>query len=205
MKKYSKYTIRGIEVPGVTTVLSVLAKDGLNEWYGRLGIKEAVRQRDAAAEFGSKVHDLIEAFYTDKPYDEPTEERVKAAFESFKIWAKSNVKRFFAFEKAIFHDELMYAGTLDIVAELPNGKIIIIDIKTSKAVREEYFLQVCAYKNATRIEENCIDLDSITGAIIVHLDHKTLTWSATNVNLTEKLFETWKACVTLYKWKHGIS
>jgi hypothetical protein len=201
-KKHLKYTIEGKVVPSVTTILNELAKPGLEKWYGRIGLVEAEKQKTEASEFGSKVHSAIEAIYHGQdPY--MFDDRFKKVIENFKKWSEHNISEWLAFEKAIYHDELMYAGTIDAVARLKGAnKLVLVDFKTSKKVREEYYLQVAAYVNATRMEDNAVNLKDLDGAIIVHLDHDTLLWEAVNVPLTEELFRVFKACLEIYQWRN---
>lgn len=129
MKKYLFYEIEGKKVPSVTTILNVLSKDGLLAWYGRLGTKEAERQRDEAADFGSEVHAAIEAVYHGQ---EPTitDPRLKSAVDNFKKWADHHIEEWVGFEKAVFHDDLLYAGTVDAFAKLKGShRLIMIDFK----------------------------------------------------------------------------
>jgi len=202
MKKYLKYTISGKEVPSVTTILNELAKPGLEKWYGRLGIVEAERQKNSAAEFGSKVHAAVEAIYHGQ---EPAsiDKRFDSAIANFKKWADHHIKEWIAFERAVYHDELMYAGTVDAFARLKgSNKLVLVDFKTSKKVRDEHYLQVVAYAKATRIEDDVVNLKDIKGAIIVHLDHETLTWEAVNADLSENLFKVFQSCLEIYKWRN---
>ncbi len=167
-----------------------------------MGLREANQQKQSAADFGSAVHAAIEAVYHGQtPHYE--DERLKTVLNNFKIWADHHIEKWVAFEKAIFNDDLGYAGTVDAYAILKGSKkLILVDFKTSKKVREEYYLQVAAYMNATRIEDDAVDLTKVAGAIIVHLDHDSLTWEAVHAHITPQLFDTFKACLTIYKWRN---
>lgn len=201
-KKYLKYLIQGKEVPSVTTILNELSKPGLEKWYGRLGNTEAERQKKEAAEFGSKVHSAIEAIYHGQ---EPTitDDRFKTVLSNFKKWADHHIEEWVAFEKAIYHDDLLYAGTVDAFARLKgSNRLVLVDFKTSKKIREEYYLQVVAYALASRVEDNVINLKDLQGAIIVHLDHDSLTWEAVNADLSPELFDVFSACLKIYKWRN---
>lgn len=128
-KKHSKYLIKGKEVPSVTTILgNTLHKPGLQEWYGRLGKIEAERQRDEAASFGDKVHTAIEAHFTGQKM-EKLAPRVQIALNNMITWAEVNVDEWLDFEQAVYHDELLYAGTVDAFVRLKSGKICIADFK----------------------------------------------------------------------------
>ncbi len=201
-KKYLRYLINGNTVPSVTTILNELSKPGLEKWYGRLGTTEAERQKNAAADFGSRVHSAIEAIYQGQ---EPNfeDEKLKTVVSNFKKWAEANISEWVAFEKAVYHDELLYAGTTDAFAKLKGSeRLVLVDFKTSKKIRDEYYLQVVAYAKATRIEDDVVDLKQVSGAIIVHLDPETLAWEAVNADLSDDLFQVFKACLTVYKWRN---
>jgi hypothetical protein len=201
-KKYLKYLIKGQEVPSVTTILNELSKPGLEKWYGRLGTTEAERQKNEAAEFGSRVHSAIEAIYHGQ---EPalTDEKFKTVISNFKKWADHHIEEWVAFEKAVYHDDLLYAGTVDAFAKLKgSNRLVLVDFKTSKKIREEYYLQVVAYALASRVEDDVIDLKDLKGAIIVHLDPETLTWEAVNAEISQNLFEVFAACLKIYKWRN---
>lgn len=201
-KKNNLYLINGEKVPSVTTVLDVLSKPGLEIWYGKLGLREANAKKVEAAAFGSAVHAAIEAIYHGQtPFY--TDERLKIIVENFKQWSDTFVDKWVTFEKAVFHDDLKYAGTVDAYAIMKgSNKLVLVDFKTSKKIREEYYLQVAAYMNATRIEDDVIDLSHVEGSIIVHLDHDSLTWEAVHAHITPQIFDVFKACLSIYKWRN---
>ena len=204
-KKHNIYLINKEKVPSVTTILNEMSKPGLEIWYGKLGLKEANRQKEEAAAFGSSVHSAIEAICNGQTalY---SDERLKTAVNNFRIWADTFVEEWVVFEKAVFHDDLKYAGTADAYAILKGSKkMVLVDFKTSKKVRDEYYLQVAAYMNCNRIEDDCVDLKKVEGAIIVHLDHDSLTWESVHAHVTPYLFDVFKACLTIYKWRNPKS
>jgi ATP-dependent exoDNAse (exonuclease V) beta subunit len=51
-------------------------------------------------------------------------------------------------EAVLHHKVFKYAGTMDALARFPDGRIILLDWKTSKGLWPEYHLQVIAYKEA---------------------------------------------------------
>lgn len=158
--------------------------------------------RDTAAEFGSAVHSGIEAVCNDGQVPSYIHKKIEQAVENFRAWAKSNVKEFVAFEKAAYHDDLGYAGTTDILARLKNGKLILIDIKTSKKVNWEYYLQTVAYARAQRYEDDIIKEGDIEGILILHLNHETMTWEALHVvDDNEELWTIFKYLCYIYpRW-----
>lgn len=199
-KKYSKYLIKGREVPSVTTILgNTLHKPGLQEWYGRLGKVEAERQRDEAASFGDKVHTAIEAHFTGQKTGK-LDSRVQTALDNMIIWAEANIDEWLDFEQAVYHDELLYAGTIDAFVRLKGGKVCIADFKSSKSMRDEYHLQVAAYRGATRTESKKVKLQDIEGCFILHLDRNDLTWRPHATRPQEECFPIFQKTLEIYTW-----
>jgi len=202
-KKHSAYLLaNGKPAPSVTTILSLLNKPALNDWRAALGKKRTEEITRLAADFGSAVHAGIEAVCSEGQVPHYTHPRLKAAIDNFQLWADKNVRRWIVFEKAVYHDDLGYAGTIDAIAELHSGKIVLVDFKTSKKIRWEYYLQTVAYARAQRIEDDCFDMSLLEGIIIVHLVHDTMTWEAVHVNNSD---DTWSLfcylCALYPHWK----
>lgn len=144
---------KGEKLPSVTTVLSLINKPAIPAWANRLGL-EGVNYFDElkrTAKIGSLVHALAENFTSKTPveWDKYTKEEIKKAC--------TISKRFFEFvslqdefepilsEGAFASDKFGYGGTLDLLCRL-NGKITLLDYKTSSAIYGEMISQVSAYK-----------------------------------------------------------
>jgi len=158
-KSHQKYyTKDGILVPGVTTVLGVLAKPALVPWANKLGLQgiEVGKFVDSLGDVGTLCHNIIECYLTKKKVDYADytpNQRVLAenASKKFFEWEKKNDFKFLKSELQLVSEKYMFGGTCDIYCEL-NGKKTLIDIKTSKGCYPEHFTQVSAYK--LLLEEN---------------------------------------------------
>ena len=140
--------------PSVTYVLSYFPKGKFFEnWMKDVGHNSDIIARKAADE-GTETHKAIEDFLNG-------EEIVwindygKANY-SLTVWQMilrfadfwNTVKpRLIATEQHIFSDEYQYAGTIDLVVEI-DGKIWLLDIKTSNSLHTSYDLQLAAYAQA---------------------------------------------------------
>lgn len=170
----------GGSVPSVTTILQAYPKDAhFFQWLKQMG-EDADSIRDEAGRRGSVVHSLTER------YD--AGEEITLLTQSGEIGYKLNewamFERYVDFRNChqfeIIHNEfniinqgLGYAGTIDRVITL-NGKNYLIDIKTSNAVHEFYWLQLAAYYkllSAYYQSYNCVD-----GVAILWLNAKTRTY-----------------------------
>ena len=152
------YNKKGEIVPSVTTVIKVIAKDGLVYWANNLGWKRksVKKELDDSSEIGTYAHNYIEAVLKNSVISQkmllreidllPEENKnmVLNSINSFNLWWKDNNKNFKTIEceKEMSCDE--YGGTIDWLAEY-RGKTVIIDFKTSKSFYYTMYLQLAAY------------------------------------------------------------
>ena len=144
---------KGEKLVSVTTVLSVINKPAIPAWANKLGFEgiNYFEELQRTAKIGSLVHAICE-FYTAKTpieWEKYTKEEIKKGC--------TISKRFFEFvslqdefepilsEGAFASDKYGFGGTVDAIARL-NGKITLLDYKTSGAIYDEMIAQVSAYK-----------------------------------------------------------
>lgn len=184
--------IGGIKVPGVTTILGVLNKPALLEWAWKLG-KEGIDYktvRDTAASIGTICHFMCECYLKGQEADlsEFPKDQVSLAENGFikflDYWEKSGFT-VIETEIPLIHETLSFGGTLDIVCKDKEGRFVLLDLKTSKALYPEYWSQVSAYKklwnlnNDDKIERNIIiriGKEEIADLEIVEKNDLTIYW-----------------------------
>jgi len=140
--------------PSVTYVLSYFPKGKFFEnWMKDVGHNSDIIARKAADE-GTETHEAIEKFLNGEELIW-IDEYGKAKYNLI-VWQMilrfadfwNTVKpRLIATEQHIFSDEYKYAGTIDLVVEI-DGKIWLLDIKTSNSLHTSYDLQLAAYAQA---------------------------------------------------------
>jgi len=171
-------TEQGNYVPSVTTILDCYPKSaGFYEWLKKVG-EDADSIRDEAGDRGSTVHKLTER------YDAGEEVALinEAGNIDYKLLEWSMFERYVEFRRRfpvnIIHselnlisDKLGFAGTLDRVVEF-NGRMLILDIKTSNSLYDHYWLQMAAY--CKLLEEVQPDL-KIQGYGVLWLNANTRT------------------------------
>jgi hypothetical protein len=183
-----------VVVPSVTTILQIKNNPGLVYWYAKNGVKECNRLRNAAGDYGNKIHGIIEAHYGDgqMPKLEGDDQIVS---DNFKIFADKHIESFGNFEVTAYNREHMYAGTIDIdCLTLKDGRRVMGDVKTSNRIYNNYYLQAAAYLECDEIK--ALNLD---GAVLLHLDKDQCTWSMLNCEVTD-CFEVFLAAKKLYLW-----
>lgn len=119
----------------------------LNQRIGTTKAHERVSQK--ALDAGSAAHSLIEwnlrRELGQKVGPEPRVSGESAnAFAQYEAWRASVDLKPMAIEQTIWHSHDRYAGTLDLLARV-DGRIAVIDFKTSSGIYDEYYLQVAAY------------------------------------------------------------
>lgn len=143
----------GKRCPGVTTIVGRFKDSGgLIHWAWQQGYDgiDYRATRDKAADAGSVAHDMIEADIHGQPIPEfkaVDPELVKLALkalQAFREW-KSQVKlEIIETETPLVSERYRFGGTFDALAKI-NGKLVLLDWKTSNAVYGDYIAQVGAY------------------------------------------------------------
>lgn len=176
----SDYTYNGTVVPRVTKILSkCIHSDSLMYWANSLGFKHLFYKKtlEDAANIGTQAHNNIDNFLSDETY-EAIETNIPYqsynAYQSFLKWftdinsiAKVNV---------ILHEKPMackyFGGTLDGLYEI-NGKIYLVDYKTSNHITFKYCLQLAAYRYMLKTELGI----KIDGCIILQLSKEAISYN----------------------------
>jgi len=144
------YLVEGIPYPSVTTVLSSLTKDGLQNWIKKVGVENAEKIKNAAADRGTKLHQMCEDYLHNKPdFAKGMMPPIIALFKQVQPWLDEHVDFIYGNELALYSHSLHTAGRCDLIAQI-DGKPAILDFKTSTNEKKEewienYFLQVTAY------------------------------------------------------------
>lgn len=129
---------RPIERMGPDTILDELKAQNLRWW----------NTRDDAADRGTAVHKAFELLA------EGTVPKLRDFPVEFRGYVQAMATWWLEFEPKVLHTELMvaswvhqYAGRMDLLAEV-DGRVGVIDLKTSRAVRDSHHLQTAGYRIA---------------------------------------------------------
>ena len=117
--------------PSVTTIIGdTLSKGkGFDMWLGNHpSYKIACEERDIAADRGTTVHELAEKYMQGESIESDNKEICKHLMSFEKFWLENEVQLIDT-ELFMWHKDVPWAGTCDIIAKI-NDKYCIIDIKT---------------------------------------------------------------------------
>ena len=145
-------TPTGEKYKSITTVLSNYNKKAIYEWRQSVGEERANEISRKAANRGTKVHKICEDYLNNEISELKMQVMMpdlKELFFKIKRDIDENVGKIYSQEQALYSDEFKIAGRVDLIAEW-NGKLAVIDFKTSSKQKEEeniqnYFMQCTAY------------------------------------------------------------
>lgn len=140
----------GIKLPSITTVLSILSRDGIAAWRKKVGDAEANRISYRASTRGTAVHEILEKYIDNEPdFKEGYTPDIIQSFLAVKDILDTRIGKVYAQEAPLYSTHLGIAGRVDCVAEF-DGKLSIIDFKTSMKKKPtkfvtNYFMQESGY------------------------------------------------------------
>jgi len=152
-KAHTVYKLQdGTRIPGATTITGLLAKPYLIKWANDLGLEgiDSTKYRDEAASVGTLAHALVQSNITGEPVDtsafSPIDvDLAENAVISFLNWKKQHKLKPIICEVPLVSESRRYGGTVDCYCEL-DGEPTLLDFKTGKAIYDEYFVQLAAYR-----------------------------------------------------------
>lgn len=187
-----------VRYPRVTSILSVLSKPGLGKWREKL-IREG-RDPDAeareAANRGTAIHALTEAIDLGARADCPPD--LLPFITAYRAWKAEHVAAVEMVERLVVHRRFRYAGKLDKLVRLTDGRRALVDLKTGRSLADVTALQLAAYTDA--LEDEGIEPCDVRLAL-------HLPWSNPGV-LVVKEFENderdrrvWRSVLRTWKWQ----
>jgi hypothetical protein len=179
---------------------------GFDEWRQHIIAATTLHtvRKDEAASIGSQVHAFAEAYALFKlgagemptiPDDAP--EPVLNGISAFIDYVNSRRIEFLHAERLLYSRVHGFVGMTDSIARI-DGKLYVVDYKTSKGIYSEMWYQIAAYALAWNEEH---PEEPVEGGLILHFDKET-------GNLNEKEFsiedlqihgETFLHCLALKK------
>jgi len=193
----SYYLINGVKYPRVTRIKSIIANPGLIAWQVAVGKKRSNEIMKTRGDFGTRIHKLVKIKLEGEKidlsnYDEETNITMRM-FDDFLAEHEIKPKLLEQHLWLELSEKYRYAGTADFVGYV-DGKLMILDWKTSKAIYDDYWLQLAAY---------IVALEAQTGervdacGILQIRDGKKKFVVKTYEEMMEE-FKVFKACLVIY-------
>lgn len=199
-------TSDGRRVPGATTITGLLNKPYLITWANKLGLEGvgSTKYRDEAADVGTLAHAMIQAHLEGGEIDEAQYSPIdidlaQNAVISYFEWEKQHEINPVKCEWAMVSDSLLYGGTIDCYCHL-DGVPTLLDFKTGKAIYDEYFVQLAAYREL--LEENGY---TVAQCRILRVGRdETEGFEERTVTDTRKYFEIFRSLLNVYYLKKEL-
>ncbi len=191
------YEVEGTVYPRVSTILNIIAAPGLEAWRHKVGLEESRRIGREAAGLGTRVHGACEAISRGGgivAHDDDLAEFIQV----YEAWFHRNVAEVVAVEQFVWSAKYGYAGTLDLIADLKDGRRALVDLKTSQTVSETHRLQTAAYQLAA-LEAHEIGCD--VRLIVQMPSRKPGELYVTEFDDDAGDQRAWRATLALYKWQ----
>lgn len=221
------HPITNITVPSVTTVIGVLDKPALPRWAAKSVAEFAVsnkgawtelpddaaidmlkgspwRTRDKAAAAGTDAHEYCESLLRgeidiNSPFDPPG---LGEAAKNLREILKHVQPTPLSIEGSVWSHKYGYAGSFDGI-HIIDGKVTLVDLKTSSGVYPDYSIQLAAYKYADVIlmpNGDEIPMLPIERCQIWHAP-KEGKWSIVDMDVTVAEFDVFLSALQVFNWK----
>lgn len=193
--KAHSYKVEGVKVPSVTRVVDGCFPKDLTHWALSIGQEEYDKVISEALEVGNDTHQWIEDYINFGHACTDPGHHIFEPVKAFLKWTEEYKPEWIDAERKIYCDKYKYAGTVDAVAKI-NGRIVVIDFKTSKKIYKPYHLQVTAYAQAIKRMDG---LRHWPLGMILRLDKETGEFEQ-KVFEPKHNFNTFKKCLELKQW-----
>lgn len=175
-------------VPSVTSVISLLNKQQIEAWKDKIGRDEADKISKNATARGTLIHEYCENYLRNNIIQD--NEYFKNSF----INALNKITNIRCLEQQLYSIKFKFAGTVDCIAEF-NGKLSIIDFKTSEKLKKKqyldnYFMQTAAYSIAYEEMTGC-KIDNLVIIIGVFNNMSTQIFNENINNICKNTKKTW--------------
>jgi hypothetical protein len=189
------YKVDGVKVPSVTRVVDGCFPKNLTDWALLVGKEEYDNVINEAIEIGNDTHKWVEDYITYGHVCSNPADHISHPVNAFLKWNDRFKPSWNDAERKIYCDKYKYAGTVDAVAKI-NGRVCVIDFKTSKKIYKPYHLQVTAYAQAIKRIDG---LRQWPLGIILRLDKETGEYEQ-KVFEPKDHFNVFKKCLDIKQW-----
>jgi len=195
------YLIHGVKYARVTRINSIIDKPELRYWLQKTGAAKSKEILKTRSNFGSMLHKMIEVTLKGEKLSDNYDQYLMDSIKVFEKWRGLHEIIPQALEQHLWSNTHKFAGTCDFIG-LVDGKLMILDWKSSRSIYDEYFLQMSAYV-AAFYEQTGIKVEGIGILQIRDGEYNFIT--KTYDEIMQDYFPVFLAAKTIYDWKYGDS
>jgi len=107
-------------------------------------------KKKEAGDIGTAIHELVSKWIKKEKYDIPDDDRVRNGFNAFLEFQRQQKIKWLVSEEIVGYladEKILFAGIADAVAKI-NGKLVLVDFKSSNGLYDEHYFQTAAYQMA---------------------------------------------------------
>lgn len=138
-----------LQYPRVTEIISLCTQSKMD------AIAPEVLKH--ASERGTKIHNYCTGI-TKGLWIPEIDEECQPYMDSFKHWFDINFESLVLAEKRLYEDDRQYTGEIDLVVKLKDGRLALVDLKTSATPSKSWSVQLAAYKRLLEKSYSKVDL-----------------------------------------------
>ena len=192
----SDYKYNNRRVPRVTSIVSsCIGKDEIVKWANSIGLegKDYTTYMREVFDVGSETHSYIENFSKNIDVNfnamQFYREKSKMAYLAYRRWYDTLKRSNYDVEILKTEHTITckyFGGTIDALYRI-NGKLYIVDYKTSNNVRLDNAIQLAAYNYLLEKTENIF----VDGHIILQLNKDNISYNEYVLNIDNPLQKTY--------------
>lgn len=189
--------IQGMSIDALGQLVETVGQDGAIKAL----TSRSTWKRDEAAHLGTRVHAYADDLVNGRPIPADLPGSQGDYVKAYADWWASSGWTIRTTEAIVLHERHRYGGTLDILARDADGRTVLADIKTGKAVYSEAVLQLAAYGNAELIQTpggQIYPMPAVDRYVILHVTAKEVRPIEVSVGTLE--LNAWGACLDLHAW-----
>jgi hypothetical protein len=196
------------KIPGVTTVLGILAKPALIMWaYNKGKDGENLYEKDESANIGTVIHARILGYFLGYEIDNYNISPQiwnwsENSLASFKEYVKGKKIEPILAETPLISEKYQYGGTLDLYAKVDN-KLELWDFKTGSGIYDEHIYQLAALNNLL-IENGYDPPERIMPVNIPKSPDDSFAIQSISADELKDEFQIFLSCLKIYKLQKQI-
>lgn len=194
---------KGVYWPSITSILSIYPKGiGFNRYLTEQSSwQSAQEQLEEAGARGTAVHratEMLEQGLTLKQESYPVDQW--QMLMGFVNWYNEYSPKIIASELKLVSDKLKTGGTIDRIYEI-GGKNILLDIKTSKKIYNNYWVQVAAYEKLLLENKSFPKIDGLSILRLTPL--RKCCYEYIVIESWKELWELFQSCQRIWQYENG--
>jgi hypothetical protein len=190
--------VTGVNVGPLLALLNAVGREGAVKAL----TSRSSWKRDEAASLGTEVHNLADQLIRGVLDTSQVPARAVKHVTAYTEWWGASGWTVRASEAMVVHPVNGYGGTIDLLCQDRDGRTVLADIKTGRAVYQEAVLQLTAYGLATYIQTDAgtfLMPRRIDRHVILHVTADGVREVEISVGTMETM--AWLSCIDLALWR----